>query len=162
MSYPPEIWTEDEGEASAWLVRGDSAPDVTYDSSGNRVRYLARGHSTGGTYGLYHWEFAGPESGPGAHFHKTLTESFYVLSGIVTIFDGNGWLTCHAGDFVHVPAGGYHGFRNQDGPASMLLHFAPGAPREPYFERLAREDLDAMSPQEYFDFMSEHDNYWAV
>lgn len=85
MSYPPEIWTEDEGEASAWLVRGDSAPDVTYDSSGNRVRYLARGHSTGGTYGLYHWEFAGPESGPGAHFHKTLTESFYGLSGIVTI-----------------------------------------------------------------------------
>lgn len=44
----------------------------------------------------------------------------------------------------------------------MLLHFAPGAPREPYFERLAREDLYAMSPQEYFDFMSEHDNYWAV
>lgn len=161
MSYPPPIWTGDEGEASAWLRPADSTPDVVYANSGNRVRYLARGDETSGTYGLYHWEFAGPETGPGSHFHKTLTESFYVLSGIVTIFDGTAWVKCRSGDFVHVPAGGYHGFRNEDGPASMLLHFAPGAPREAYFEGLASGAVGALSPPEYDAFMREHDNYWS-
>ena len=37
-----------------------------------------------------------------------------------------------------MPIGGVHGFRNESGePASMLLLFTPGAPREDYFETLA-------------------------
>lgn len=159
MSYPPPIYTGDGGEVSARLVRKDSAPAVTYPN-GNRVRYLSRGDETTGTYGLYHWQFAGPVSGPDAHFHRTITESFYVLDGLVTIYDGDRWVRCTAGDFVHVPAGGLHGFRNEDGPASMLLHFAPGAPRERYFEGLAR-GLGDLSPTEVDAFMAEHDNHWV-
>ena len=90
MSYPPPIYDKDSGEVSAWLVSADSEPNVVYPN-GNRVRYLAMGEATGGTYGMYHWEFAGPRSGPDAHFHKTLTESFYVLTGEVTIYDGTAW-----------------------------------------------------------------------
>jgi len=160
MSYPPEIYGRDEGEVSASLLRGGSPADIVYSSSGNEVRILASGAGTGGTYGLYHWRFGGPESGPGAHFHKTMTESFYVLSGIVTIYDGKDWVPCSAGDFVHVPAGGLHGFRNSDGPAEMLLHFAPGAPREAYFETLAAGVAD-YTPEEYDAFTREHDNHWA-
>ena len=45
------------------------------------------------------------------------------------------------GDFLYVPPGGVHGFRNKaDEPASMLMLFAPGAPREHYFEGLAEQD----------------------
>jgi mannose-6-phosphate isomerase-like protein (cupin superfamily) len=157
MSYPPVIHAG-EPEQSAWLQVAGSPADVTYPN-GNRVRYLARGDETGGTYGLYHWEFAGPVSGPGPHLHRTMTESFYVLNGTVTIHEGRGWQRCGAGDFVHVPAGGVHGFRNEDGPAAMLLHFAPGAPREAYFEGLAR-GLGDLSPQEHDAFMAEHDNLW--
>jgi uncharacterized RmlC-like cupin family protein len=37
-----------------------------------------------------------------------------------------------AGDILYVPQGGIHGFANQsDAPASILLLFTPGAPREP-------------------------------
>lgn len=160
MSYPPEIYSRDEGEVSAWLRRADVEPDFVYPKSGNRVTYLARGEETGGTYGLYKWEFGGEMTGPGAHFHKTLTESFYVLTGTVTIFDGDAWVKCNPGDYVHVPAGGLHGFRNEDGPASMLLHFAPGAPREPYFEGLARGIQD-YTEAERNAFMLAHDNYWV-
>jgi mannose-6-phosphate isomerase-like protein (cupin superfamily) len=159
MSYPPEIWPHDVGEASAWVRRAGATPDVVYRQSGNTVRYLARGAETGGTYGLYDWEFGGPVTGPDPHFHKTLTESFYILEGTVTIFDGRAWAKCHTGDFVHVPAGGLHGFRNEDGPARMLLHFAPGAPREPYFEGLAR-GIGDLTPDERDAFMREHDNHW--
>jgi hypothetical protein len=61
-----------------------------------------------------------------------------------------------------VPPGGLHGFRNEDGPAEMLLHFAPGAPREPYFEGLARLAAgEQWTEQEYADFMVAHDNLWV-
>ena len=159
MSYPPPIYDGADGEVSAWLRRADSAPEVVYPN-GNKVRYLARGDETGATYGLYPWEFAGPPSGLDAHFHRTLTESFYVLSGTVTIYNGNAWIPCRSGDFVHVPASGLHGFRNEDGPASMLLHFAPGAPREGYFEGLAR-GIAGLSDAERDAFMAEHDNIWV-
>jgi hypothetical protein len=61
---------------------------------------------------------------------------------------------------VHVPEGGVHGFKNNSGaPASMLLHFAPGAPREGYFEGLP--NLGGMSDEERAAFFVEHDTYWV-
>ena len=65
-----------------------------------------------------------------------------------------------SGDFVHVPPGGIHAFRNESGePASMLIHFAPGAPREAYFEGLP--DLAEASPQARAAFARSHDQYPA-
>ncbi|BCB89133.1 hypothetical protein Psuf_064460 [Phytohabitans suffuscus] len=40
----------------------------------------------------------------------------------------------------------------------MLLHFAPGAPREGYFEGLL--DLAGKSDEEKAAFYLEHDNHW--
>ena len=158
MSYPPPIYHGDAGEISAHVKRAGIEPAVVYPN-GNKVFYLAQGSETQGTFGLYRWEFAGPASGPGAHFHRTITESFYVLEGTVTIYDGTAWRRCDAGDFAHVPAGGIHGFRNEDGPAKMLLHFAPGAPREAYFEGLAA-GMGNLDGDAYDAFMREHDNTW--
>jgi uncharacterized RmlC-like cupin family protein len=77
----------------------------------------------------------------------------------VTIFDGNQWKETTAGDFEYVPPGGIHGFRNDSGaPASMLIHFAPGAPREAYFEGLAH--VNEMSDSEQVEFFKLHDNLW--
>jgi len=60
---------------------------------------------------------------------------------------------------MFVPEGGVHGFRNESGaPASMLILFAPGAPREGYFEGLA--DLVNKSETERAEFMAFHDTYW--
>jgi mannose-6-phosphate isomerase-like protein (cupin superfamily) len=161
MSYPPRLYDGESGEVSARRRSGATDPELVYPD-GNRVYYLARGDATGGLFGLYRYEFAGPVSGPDAHFHRTMTESFYVLEGYVTIYDGRAWVRCSAGDFVHVPAGGLHGFRNEDGPASMLLHFAPGAPREAYFEGLARLAAgETMTDAEYEAFSLKHDNIWV-
>ena len=105
----------------------------------------------------------GPEpSGPGPHFHRTLAESFYVLVGTIRIYDGTRWVDTEPGDFVHVPPGGLHGFRNESGePASMLIHFAPGAPREGYFEGLAEWSVKGRpSEAEVEEFYRFHDNHW--
>lgn len=161
MSYPPPLYHGDSGEKSAWVRTGDSEPDLVYPN-GNRVHYVVRGEATGGLFGLYRWEFAGPPSGPGPHFHRTISESFYVLEGTVSIFDGDRWTKAGSGDFLHVPPGGLHGFRNEDGPATMLLHFAPGAPRESYFEGLAQNGgVAAMSDDVQAEFMEYHDTFWV-
>ena len=61
---------------------------------------------------------------------------------------------------AHVPAGGIHGFRNEDGAAKMLLHFAPGAPREAYVEQLA-EGIGDVDEDARDRFMREHDTIWV-
>lgn len=42
------------------------------------------------------------------------------------LYDGKDWADAEKGDFLHVPPGGIHAFRNaSDTPASMLIPFAP-------------------------------------
>jgi mannose-6-phosphate isomerase-like protein (cupin superfamily) len=162
MSYPPPLYHGDTGEVSATYRAtyraADQGPELTYPS-GNTAHYLATGASTNGLFGLYRWTMGPTPNGPGPHFHRSIAESFFVLSGTVRIYDGTRWVDTRPGDFVHVPPGGIHGFRNESGePASMLLHFAPGAPREAYFEGLV--DLADSSEEERADFFLRHDNVW--
>jgi mannose-6-phosphate isomerase-like protein (cupin superfamily) len=158
MSYPPPRYTGEGGEISATYRPPDHAPELTY-ASGGTVHYLATGATTNGQFGLYRWDMGPKPSGPDAHFHRSISESFFILSGTVRIFDGKRWNDCAPGDFVHVPEGGVHAFRNESGePASMLLHFAPGAPREGYFEGLV--DLAGKSDEEKAEFFLRHDTFW--
>jgi quercetin dioxygenase-like cupin family protein len=162
MSYPPPLYTAEQPAVSATIRPADAAPELVYDH-GVEVHYLATGASTDGLFGLYRWDMPPGVGGPGCHYHRTMSESFYILSGEVEVYDGTGWKPARAGDFLHVPPGGLHGFRNDaDSPASMLLHFAPGAPREGYFEGLARLAAgEQMSPEEFSAFLLEHDNIYC-
>lgn len=162
MSYPAPIYDGGTGEVSAVVRPADAPPDLVYPN-GNEVHHLSSGAGTGGLFGLYRWNFSAARSGPDPHFHRTITESFFILSGVVTIHDGTGWKEAHPGDYLHVPAGGIHGFRNASGrPASMLLHFSPGAPREDYFETLAALAAgQVMDEGEHAAFMLRHDNHWV-
>lgn len=159
MSYPGRRYLGEGGEPSATYRMADHEPELTYPS-GNTAHYLATGASTNGLFGLYRWEMGPEPSGPNPHFHRSFSESFFILSGTVRIYDGTRWIDTRPGDFVHVPAGGIHGFRNESGEAaSMLLHFAPGAPREAYFEGLI--DLASASEEERAEFYLRHDNHWV-
>jgi quercetin dioxygenase-like cupin family protein len=160
-TYPEPVYTGEPGLATARYRSTDTEPELRY-RSGGAVRYLATGESTNGQFGLYRWEMAAGQSGPDAHFHRTISESFYVLDGTIRLFDGRDWIDGRAGDFLFVPEGGLHGFKNESGqPASMLILFAPGAPREDYFETLARvgEGM-TMTDEERAAFMLRHDTYW--
>jgi len=101
-----------------------------------------------------------PAGDPDERFHRSITESFYVLSGTIRLHDGNGWTEGRPGDFLYVPQGGVHGFRNESGePASMLILFTPGAPREDYFERV--RTTSAMTEEERAEFFLRHDTFWV-
>jgi mannose-6-phosphate isomerase-like protein (cupin superfamily) len=161
MSYPSPLYRGTTGEVTAtFRPAAGETPDIVNQRTGNRVHYLATGATTGGKFGLYRWEMAPGTGGPDPHFHKTITESFYVLEGSIAIFNGERWLDTEPGDWIHVPEGGIHGFKNRSGhPAKMLIHFAPGAPREEYFEQVGQ--LGDRSDEERRAFFEKHDNYWV-
>ena len=159
MSYPDVRYLGDHGEVSAVLRPAGAEPELRLGGSGS-ASYLATGASTNGQFGLYRWDMGPEPSGPATHFHRTISESFFVLSGTVRLFDGESWADATAGDFLVVPEGGLHAFRNDAGePASMLILFAPGAPREGYFEGLG--GLSRLSEEERAEFFVRHDTYWV-
>ncbi len=126
------------------------------------VRFVAPGSLTRGQFGLFRWEMERRAGGPAAHFHRTFSESFYILNGTVELYDGERWIDASSGDFLYVPEGGIHAFRNDsDDPASMLILFSPGAPRERYFEELAEIAASGreLSQEEWTDLYARHDQY---
>jgi mannose-6-phosphate isomerase-like protein (cupin superfamily) len=163
MSYPDARYLGDHGEVTAVFRSVDARPELPLGPA-SAASYLATGASTNGQFGLYRWDMGPEPSGPGAHFHRTISESFFVLSGTVQLFNGERWTGATAGDFLFVPEGGLHAFRNESGePASMLILFAPGAPREAYFEGLAEIAATGrqVSPEEWTEFCARHDNHWV-
>jgi mannose-6-phosphate isomerase-like protein (cupin superfamily) len=161
VSYPEPKYLGEPGLVNATLRPADQAPELTYPSGGT-AHYVATGASTGGKFGLYRWEMAAAPSGPAPHFHRSISESFFVLGGTVRLYDGTNWIDGRPGDFLFVPEGGIHAFRNESGkPASMLILFSPGAPREEYFETTARLAGGlVLSDEEKAAFYVRHDTYW--
>ena len=161
-TYPRPKYDGDSGLVNATLRPADTDPEVRYKNGGT-AEYLATGASTNGEFGLYRWNMSAARSGPDPHFHRTISESFFVISGTIKLFDGTSWIDARPGDFLFVPEGGIHGFRNESSEAaSMLILFAPGAPREDYFEALARVSFgESMSDEERTAFMLRHDTFWV-
>jgi quercetin dioxygenase-like cupin family protein len=106
--------------------------------SAGRTRFVATGAETRGDFGLFEVTMAPGGNGPGAHLHRTFSESFLVLEGSLAVLANDQWTTAHPGDLVYVPRSGVHGFRSAgpDVGARFLILFTPGIPREDYFEGL--------------------------
>lgn len=152
MSYPGP------GEISAVLRRQDDVPIL--EGGTNAMRLVAPGAVTRRQFGLFRRDMAPHAGGADPHFHRTFSESFYVLDGVVRFYDGEHWFEGHAGDFVYVPKGGIHAFRaDTDQPSSMLILFAPGTPREQFFREAAeiRSSGRKLTDDEWAAFYARHD-----
>jgi quercetin dioxygenase-like cupin family protein len=159
MSYPKQVYKGDTGEINANFRPADTPPNVG-TAGKDAIHYLATTTTTRGEYGLYRVEMSAKAGGPKTHFHKTISESFFILNGTVRLFNGEQWIDAQQGDFLHVPQGGLHAFRNDsDAPADMLLLFTPGAPREEYFEGLSQ--LADATDEERAQFFDKHDSYFV-
>ena len=155
MSHPTG-----EGEVSALLRPHDSIEPMLVGTT--TARFVATGSLTNGHFGLFRWDMSAQAGGATPHYHRGFTESFYVLSGSVELYDGAAWAPATSGDFLFVPERGIHGFRNASGePASLFILFTPGHPREAYFQELAeiRASGRQLSDEEWTDLYARHDQY---
>ena len=104
MTYPDPFYTASEAEITATITRAGAEPDLVR-TSGTEVHYLATGDTTDGLFGLYRWSMGPGRGGASPHFHRTMAESFYILTGTVRVFDGEEWVDAEVGDFAPRPTG---------------------------------------------------------
>ncbi len=149
----------ESGEATA-VLRTDIERLVVSPDNGTTATFVASGSVTGGEFGLFRWDMPAGAGGAGKHFHRGFSESFYVISGTVTLYNDDERLEVSEGGFLYVPPGGIHAFSNDsDAAASMLILFAPGIARERYFEELAdiRSSGRTLTDEEWAELFARHD-----
>jgi len=136
---------------------------LTANGPTSSLRFIAPGGVTDGRYGLFEYRVAPRSAGAPPHYHQTFSESFYVLTGRLTIYADGVWQPYGPGDYALVRETGVHGFRNDgDEETSFLILFAPGHPREQFFAEIAemrnsgRSPAD-MTPEARAAFYARHD-----
>jgi quercetin dioxygenase-like cupin family protein len=148
------------GEVSAVFQPDEDVQVVSLRNT--TARLVAPGSLTNGQFGMFRWDMRAGAGGTSTHFHKTFSESFYILDGVVRLYNGEKWIDAKPGDFIYVPEGGVHGYHNDSGAdAAMLVLFAPGEPRERYFEALAEivSTERTLSKEEWTELYARHDQY---
>jgi quercetin dioxygenase-like cupin family protein len=103
--------------------------------------FLITGEQTGGRFFAME-AMVPPGAGPPPHVHLGEDETFYVLEGSCTIRLGDSLLQANAGDFICIPKGTTHCFKNEGTrPMRMILTFVPAGIEE-YFEEVFEPVLD--------------------
>jgi quercetin dioxygenase-like cupin family protein len=96
-----------------------------YWGPGDQVRFLITGAETGGAFFMAEVSVP-PGGGPAPHVHHREEESFHLLEGTLTIQVGEKTLIASPGDFVYLPRGIAHSFRNTgNGNARFLAVITP-------------------------------------
>ena len=110
------------GANKVMLVPADTGE--AYWVMGGMFTYLVTGAESGGSYFTLIVD-VGPEVGPPPHIHHLEDEQFYVLEGQLTYSVGDQIFEVQMGDFIHIPRGTVHSFKNGSKPSRLLATFAP-------------------------------------
>ena len=108
---------------------------------GDLYTFLVTGDETNNAY--FQFEALVPSGGgPPPHIHHDEDETFYLAQGTLEMRMGDVVVSAKAGDFVNVPRGTVHGFKNVGGEtAKMIVTFVP-AGFEKYFEEVFPSAVD--------------------
>ena len=130
----PYAFTPANGLAEVWWL-------------GGRVAIKAGSAQTCGRGA--HLEFDDPRgTAPPLHIHHGEDETFYVISGSVTIFAGDERIDASAGDFAFVPRGTAHSYLVTSERARMLVTFSPGGIEAFFVEAGVPDDGSGVPPAE--------------
>ena len=112
---------------------------------GDRYDFLVTGEETNNAF--FQFEAIVPTGGgPPPHIHSREDESFYVVSGDLEILLGDSTYRAKAGDFVFIPRGTVHRFKNLGGTTAVqLVTFVP-AGIERYFREVFPPVTDRKAP----------------
>ena len=103
---------------------------VTKWVAGDVNTIKASATTTNGSFGFVEASVP-PGGGPIAHVHRRSDEAFYLMYGELELLTGDRIFTARSGDFIFVPRGNRHRFRNTGlHTAKLLVMFSPGGPEE--------------------------------
>jgi quercetin dioxygenase-like cupin family protein len=113
-----------------------------YCGPGDRMTFLITGAETSGAFFMAEVSVA-PGGGPPPHVHSREDESFYLQQGTLAVQVGDKSLNVVAGDFVHMPRGTAHSFKNLGNETAKLLMVATPAGIDNYFAEVFFPACDA-------------------
>jgi quercetin dioxygenase-like cupin family protein len=106
------------------VVSGDEGTKVW--AMGVMVTVKVKAEDTGGAYSVFE-DVIPPGGGPPPHTHTKEDETIFVIEGELRAWLGGKQYDLKMGDFVHMPRGVQHYFKNvNDKPAHLLLSYTPG------------------------------------
>jgi quercetin dioxygenase-like cupin family protein len=107
---------------------------LTFNFVTDKVTTKVSATETNSRYSLMTW-VAAPRTGSPPHVHARSDETFYVVEGPLEFVLGDERITLETGDFVRVPAGTRHAFRNDsEKPVEMLVGLIPGGMEELFYK----------------------------
>ena len=99
-----------------------------YCGPGALVTFLVTGAQSNGACFIFEG-VTPPAGGPPPHIHHRQEESFYLLQGTLTIQAGRQTFRASPGDFIHIPRGTVHSFKNDGNTdAKLLTTVSPAGP----------------------------------
>jgi mannose-6-phosphate isomerase-like protein (cupin superfamily) len=111
-----------------------SSTDVVYWGRGDGATFLATGKDINGADTRFESVVA-PGGGPPPHIHHHEDETFYLLERSLQLRLGESTVVAQAGDYMRVPRGMVHAFRNVgEHMARMLVRFVPGGVEDFFIE----------------------------
>ena len=126
MNAPPEL-------TAGRLFHRPAATGPAYWGPGDHYTFLVTGEESGGAYFVME-ALVLPGGGPPPHIHTREDETYYILEGQIEVLLGEETSIAGPNDFVNVPRGTVHCFRNAGSEtARMVLTFTP-AGIEKWFE----------------------------
>ncbi len=105
---------------------------VAYWGPGTVMTFIVTGKDTGGAFFLAEISVP-PGGGPPPHIHQREDESFQLLEGKLTVQVGGDTLIASPGDFVYLPRGIAHSFKNTGDVNAKALVFITPAGLENFF-----------------------------
>lgn len=124
------VWTA----ANGFVVR--AAEGITKLINGGQETFSVKvtGKDTNGRLSLMEGEVS-PGFGNLPHAHGGEDEAFLVMSGEFRFINGNQTIDAGPGDFIYIPRGTRHGFKNlSTRPAKLLVFYTPAGAEEFFLE----------------------------
>src|SRR5688572_10204067 len=136
------------------LVHRPVATGPAFWGPGDHYTFLVTGEESGGAY--FAMEALVPAGGgPPPHIHTREDETFYLLEGEIEFLLGEETIAAGPGDFVNVPRGTVHRFRNTGTEtARLVLTFTP-AGLERWFEETLERAPNAVRDEDVPDNVEE-------
>lgn len=116
------------------VVHVPASEGTTVWMAGDTYTIKARGAMTNGALSFLEATVP-PGAGPRPHVHHREDEAYYILAGELEVLDEDRTLIARPGDFVYIPSGTVHRFKNVGmHTARMVFLFTPAGFEEFFVE----------------------------
>lgn len=140
------------------IILEEEAGEVIGSGGPTRAVIKASSDATKGGFTMTDSTIAPGFPGPPLHWHREVTDSFYVLEGTLTVRLGDDLVEAEPGTYVCVPPGNVHTFSNRTDSPVRFLNISSPAGWENYLR-----DLDGLlkdgspDPERWREVMSRYD-----